>query len=46
MNGIPKSEPDIGENIINLYLKDIPNKNLSYFEDLNKKLNSVNLSTD
>lgn len=42
MNKMPKSQPEINENIIEIYLKDATQDDLKKFEDLNIKLRSIN----
>lgn len=41
MNSIPKSEVEIGKNIIRLYLEDLPGKEMFVSEELNQKLTAI-----
>lgn len=43
MNLLPKSEPDIDQNIMKIYLRDTPGNNEVIFDDLNKKLNAIDI---
>lgn len=43
MNLLPKSEPDMDKNIMTIYLQDTPEHNKVIFEDLNKKLNTIDM---
>lgn len=43
MNLLPKSEPDIDQNIMKIYLRDTPGHNEVIFDDLNKKLNAIDI---
>lgn len=44
MNLLPRSEPDIDKNILKIYLQDTPGYSTITFEDLNKKLNAIDMS--
>lgn len=41
MNKMPKSEPEVGKNIMKLYLDDISIEKIMYYPDLNLKLNGI-----
>lgn len=43
MNLLPRSEPDIDKNIMRIYLQDTPGHQKVIFEDLNKKLNAIEI---
>lgn len=41
LNRVPKSEPEIGQNIINIYLRNMQRDSFKYFQDLNDKLMKI-----
>lgn len=43
MNLLPRSEPDMDKNIMKIYLQDTPGHKEVIFEDLNKKLNAIEI---
>lgn len=43
MNLLPRSEPDMDKNIMKIYLQDTPGHSKIIFEDLNKKLNAIDM---
>lgn len=43
MNLLPRSEPDMDKNILKIYLQDTPGHKKIIFEDLNKKLNAIEM---
>lgn len=44
MNLLPRSEPDMDKNIMKIYLQDAPGHKKVIFEDLNKKLSTIETS--
>lgn len=43
MNLLPKTEPDMDQNIMKIYLRDTPGHNEVIFDDLNQKLNAIDI---
>ena len=46
MNLLPKTEPDMDQNIMKIYLRDTPGHNEVIFNDLNEKLNAIVMPQD